>query len=498
MSGGITVSNKGDHYAPQLVTSEDEGVIVTWFGWDSTSNYSQIYIQKYSNKGVALWNSGKPVQVSPGKGYDCQYPMIVNDKHNGAYLTWMRYDTNLSASSPDIFLQHIDSTGKVATGWNAIPATVSAIPGLREYYPHLALSPDGKSVYVGYGVGLVGSTALVLKRFHAYNGAQVINAGWRTGGDTISPGGQVYPDVNHDLWVYTDNSNNVVLTWIEARITGNGEVYMQQMDSNGNVFLGFIGTYIAGNTVSGNGVDYLQEVKDADGNLLLSFNNLDVFNDVEAMKVKPDGTILWQDTNITKNGKSAYPMPVSDGNKGMFIFYVYTSSPQQLHGIALDSAGKLYPGWTLPGPGFGEVDNQDPFEPNYDINAAMTSKGDAVVAWNKIKGSLFNMYVCNLLSNKSTCTNNPAAIDEVGEGNENVVLYPNPNNGSFQLGIRNGQLGMNANVEVYNMLGEKIFSKQLAISNGQLTIDLGTKSPGVYMYRMISERGEARLQMESL
>ncbi|HXB12828.1 MAG TPA: hypothetical protein VNZ45_12630, partial [Bacteroidia bacterium] len=116
VSGGITISNKGDHYAPQLITSEDEGVIVTWYGWDSTSNYSQIYIQKYSNKGVALWNSGKPVQVSPGKGYDCQYPMLVNDKHNGAYLTWMRYDTNLSASSPDIFLQHIDSTGKVATG----------------------------------------------------------------------------------------------------------------------------------------------------------------------------------------------------------------------------------------------------------------------------------------------------------------------------------------------------------------------------------------------
>ncbi len=40
------------------------------------------------------------------------------------------------------------------------------------------------------------------------------------------------------------------------------------------------------------------------------------------------------------------------------------------------------------------------------------------------------------------------------------------------------------------MLGEKIYSKQLTINNGQCTIDLGTKPAGVYMYRLLSETGE--------
>jgi hypothetical protein len=340
---------------------------------------------------------------------------------------------------------------------------------------------------VVYGVGLVGSTALVLKRFHASNGAQATGAGWPAGGDSVSVGGNVYPDVNHDLWLYTDNANNAIVTWIEARVTGNGEIYMQQVDTSGNPLLTNNGTYIAGNTLSGEGIDYLEQVQEPDGNLLMAFNNLDIFNDVEAMKVKPDGTILWLDTNITKNGKSAYPMPVSDGKNGMFAFYVYTSSPQQLHAIALDSTGKLYPTWTLPGPGFGEIDNQDPYEPNYDLNAALTSTGDAVITWNRIKGSLFNMYVCNLLSDKSTCTDNPASIDEVQPYNMSAVLFPNPNKGRFTIelqGVRDKE-----QLEIYNVLGEKIYATQLRMDKGQCTIDLGNKSLGVYMYRIVSEIG---------
>ncbi|HXB12825.1 MAG TPA: T9SS type A sorting domain-containing protein, partial [Bacteroidia bacterium] len=65
----------------------------------------------------------------------------------------------------------------------------------------------------------------------------------------------------------------------------------------------------------------------------------------------------------------------------------------------------------------------------------------------------------------------------------------NPNNGSFQLGIRNYELGMNSTVEIYNMLGEKIYSNTFNIQHSTFSINLGTKSPGVYMYRLVSESG---------
>src|ERR1700746_821892 len=66
MSGGLIISQPGDFYAPQLITSEDGGVIVSWYGYPIGNSYSDIFAQKYSSAGVALWNSGSPVKISSG------------------------------------------------------------------------------------------------------------------------------------------------------------------------------------------------------------------------------------------------------------------------------------------------------------------------------------------------------------------------------------------------------------------------------------------------
>ncbi len=81
-------------------------------------------------------------------------------------------------------------------------------------------------------------------------------------------------------------------------------------------------------------------------------------------------------------------------------------------------------------------------------------------------------------------------INELPATYSGILLFPNPSNGLFQLGIRNSQLGINGTVEVYNMLGEKIYSKQWTMNNGQLTIDLSSQSAGIYLYRVTSTSGE--------
>ncbi len=139
-SGGILASTTGDHYASQIITSEDGGAIVAWYGYPTGSNVSSIFVQKYSVAGIALWNSGNPVQVSAGgSGYQHKYPIIVSDKHNGVYLTWTRWDSIIDFPSQDVFLQRIDNNGHVAAGWNPSGAAVAVHAGVAEYYPHLAL-----------------------------------------------------------------------------------------------------------------------------------------------------------------------------------------------------------------------------------------------------------------------------------------------------------------------------------------------------------------------
>ncbi|HXB11365.1 MAG TPA: T9SS type A sorting domain-containing protein, partial [Bacteroidia bacterium] len=46
-----------------------------------------------------------------------------------------------------------------------------------------------------------------------------------------------------------------------------------------------------------------------------------------------------------------------------------------------------------------------------------------------------------------------------------------------------------SSVEVYNMLGEMVYSKPLSIVNYPLSVNLSSQSNGVYLYRVLNESG---------
>ena len=81
------------------------------------------------------------------------------------------------------------------------------------------------------------------------------------------------------------------------------------------------------------------------------------------------------------------------------------------------------------------------------------------------------------------------SVQNINNPKEEVIVFPNPSNGLFNIEIRNGELGINNTVEVYNMLGEKIYD-QLIMDSGLLTIDLKGQPEGLYLYRVLSEKGE--------
>jgi len=83
----------------------------------------------------------------------------------------------------------------------------------------------------------------------------------------------------------------------------------------------------------------------------------------------------------------------------------------------------------------------------------------------------------------------PAAVNEVSEESEKVNVFPNPNNGVFQIQANSYQLMANSQIEVYNMLGEKIANSQWPSANSQMQINLSGQPAGIYLYRVISETG---------
>jgi len=82
------------------------------------------------------------------------------------------------------------------------------------------------------------------------------------------------------------------------------------------------------------------------------------------------------------------------------------------------------------------------------------------------------------------CVNTTAVI-ELSASPTKINLFPNPNNGSFTLESSN--LTGHSSIEIYNMLGEVVYKSTITQSTSQ--ISLNNSIAGVYLYRIISEKG---------
>ena len=107
-----------------------------------------------------------------------------------------------------------------------------------------------------------------------------------------------------------------------------------------------------------------------------------------------------------------------------------------------------------------------------------------------ISGKAKGTYCCTVKDANgcmdSVCINivSTAGVDGITSNGGQITVYPNPNNGQFTI-----QSSLNAvsTVEVYNVLGEKVFSGNLNAGNN--TINMSNQSTGIYLYRVMSESG---------
>lgn|GEM_PF-522873 len=67
-----------------------------------------------------------------------------------------------------------------------------------------------------------------------------------------------------------------------------------------------------------------------------------------------------------------------------------------------------------------------------------------------------------------------------------VSVYPNPSNGNVTISVSG--TSDKSSVEVYNTMGQLVYTGALASGNN--SIDLNTKSNGVYLYRIVTETGD--------
>ncbi len=94
-------------------------------------------------------------------------------------------------------------------------------------------------------------------------------------------------------------------------------------------------------------------------------------------------------------------------------------------------------------------------------------------------------YAGNVFANNVAVWSGPVGIPVISTSNSTSIL-PNPNNGKFTISINN--FSEKTNIEIYNVLGEMVYSAKLNSTNTQ--IEMGNNSAGVYLYRVLNEKSD--------
>jgi sugar lactone lactonase YvrE len=82
-----------------------------------------------------------------------------------------------------------------------------------------------------------------------------------------------------------------------------------------------------------------------------------------------------------------------------------------------------------------------------------------------------------------------AGLNEVQSVSNSVSVYPNPSKGVYAFEVKSEELKVKSIIEVYNVLGQQVYSNSLVIPDSSFQIDLTAQPNGVYLYRVISETG---------
>ena len=511
--------------------------------WNNGNNNEDIFLVKFDPNGNVLWakqSQQKDNNSAIGNGY-----VVSTDGAGNAYIMADFFDTISFDSytlktqgwwANDMFLVKYDPNGNVK--WveqSQVPSPTSLVAGNS-----LATDRKGNSyitgaffdsVYFG-GKTIIGTLSAdtieytFLTKYDA-NG----NVKWAkqsTGHSRIGSGGTCIA-VNNSGGVFIAGSFNDSVTFGAFKLTTRptfGDVFVVKYDTNGNVKWARAGIFPSSHNIAipiGIAADNFGYIYVAGsfwdtltfGPYTLTDPNPNAYNtNIFIVKYDANGNVKWAKTPTRLDNNPWLASGLSSDNKGE----VFMSGAGQNVGLCKICFGKD----TLSIDDTGRFDTPS-FVVKYDSSGNVLcatinpcAGGGNTSTWSGVASDTSGNYVYlgGILFTEGIFgkdTINPFAyypsggelpfiarwreceptlgVAEVKGESAEVKVYPNPSSGVFQLEITNEKIGINNMVEVYNILGEKVYSQQFLISNSQFLINLSTQPNGVYLYRLITETG---------
>ncbi len=115
-------------------------------------------------------------------------------------------------------------------------------------------------------------------------------------------------------------------------------------------------------------------------------------------------------------------------------------------------------------------------------------------------GNIYIADIGNARIRKVTYHTNTFTGNKISPNGEELRVYPNPNNGIFTISLGHPELvsGSQTRIEIYNVFGEQVLVETLrpvqpartGTGGGDNLINLSDKPDGIYLYRVLSEKGK--------
>ncbi|HSY76748.1 MAG TPA: T9SS type A sorting domain-containing protein, partial [Bacteroidia bacterium] len=175
-----------------------------------------------------------------------------------------------------------------------------------------------------------------------------------------------------------------------------------------------------------------------------------------------DSIILCNETLRINNASDATIIMKLDTAGNAICGAILRTGGDDNNGIACSYSGKyVYLG--------GDIGDTITFNKNFLFTDSAMAEPPFIARWQPCKGG-------------------EQGINNISEPNQTSILFPNPNKGVFT--IQSPVDSRQSLVEIYNMLGEKVYTETLRQAQGDNSINISNQPAGIYLYRVSSEEGQ--------
>lgn len=378
---GLPNKQESARVAASLNGGSQDGLIMCWQDYRVNNVVAEVYTQKFSPSGAALWQANG-VHVCGDAEYDRDGSRLTTDLSGGLMCAWedMRAGDHLTTSG-DLYVSRVLSNGSLACGECGVEVASGA--GLQG--APVMRADEGNGVFIVYTDTHAGSTALGYKEV-SFSNCSVSE------GETVVYG---LDGIATDPRSVPMGMGRVGVVWKDTRlIAGGPALFYQVIDTTGEIHRTLNGDYLAPNNTGGS--QYLQEgqrlCSDGASGFFVSF--IDQRGEVRLVRMShvnasgnvvgsDSGNVVWYQPGVTQDQGPALIAPDLQG--GAYIAWSGYTPSFSIDLYVMRMNAQMQPVWEQPvqltNTGTDDI-----------INGLVTnSDGTCIIAWQS--GDLFTYNV---------------------------------------------------------------------------------------------------------